>query len=82
MKPYALRAIETETPKALEYLAYAKEIFEKLPDEFEIDGEKAPVSCHHVTALVKRRFDELVEYHGFFDADGFIKVRDGSDMLA
>lgn len=36
MKPYALRAIEEEKPKALEYLAYAKEVFEKLPDEFEI----------------------------------------------
>lgn len=37
MKSYALRTIVTETPKALEYLAYAKAVFEKLPDDFEFE---------------------------------------------
>lgn len=81
MRPFALTSIEEECPKAVEYLDYGKRVFEKLPDQFELDGETIQVSCHHLCAIVKAKYSELIEYHGFFNADGFIKIRRPEDAL-
>lgn len=82
MESVTSKIIREDNPEAFEYLDYAKRIFEALPEEITQNWTQVPVSCHHLAAITKRRFSDLIWYSGEFATDKVLPKRDTADLVS
>lgn len=76
MESLTSKLIRENTPQAFEYLDYAKRIFDALPEEITQNETQVLVNCHHLAALIKKRFSDLIWYSGEFATDILLPKRD------
>ncbi len=64
MKPTFLRIFSEDNPRAIQLLNYWIDLYEAVPANISLDWEDVKVSCHHLCAIMKQRFEDVVHHHG------------------